>query len=120
MSEPGKRADGGVHTWIVCPDCHAGVRASRHSPEDCDSLFAAMAELAAANNVAQALEDSAQEVRVKLAEANAKIARVRRVHVTLEMATKLAAIAGAKSTTNVLEAIVTELFAALHPQGSSV
>ena len=49
MSEPGKRADGGVHTWIVCPDCHAGVRASRHSPEDCDALFAAKAELATAN-----------------------------------------------------------------------
>ena len=36
------------------------------------------AELAEAHNVAQALEDSAQEVRVELAEANAKIAGIRR------------------------------------------
>ena len=33
------------------------------------------AELAEAHNVAQALEDSAQEVRVELAEANAKIGK---------------------------------------------
>ena len=45
MSEPGKRADGGVHTWMQCPDCKTAIRASRHSAEDCDSLFALRAEL---------------------------------------------------------------------------
>ena len=45
--------------------------------EAADRIEQLEAELAAANNVAQALEDSAQEVRVKLAAANAKIEAAR-------------------------------------------
>lgn len=35
----GKRSDGGVHTWMVCEFCGAHVRASRHSSEDCDTIY---------------------------------------------------------------------------------
>ena len=84
MSEPGKRADGGVHTWIVCPDCRAGVRASRHSPEDCDSLCAAKAELAEAILKKKdaiirwsRLYEEHGDVYRELAEANAKIEAAR-------------------------------------------
>ena len=45
--------------------------------EAADRIERLEAELAEANDVAQALEDSAQEVRVKLAEANAKIEAAR-------------------------------------------
>lgn len=36
----GKRSDGGIHTWMVCKFCGAYVRSSRHSPEDCDTIYA--------------------------------------------------------------------------------
>ena len=45
--------------------------------EAADRIERLEAELAEAHNVAQALEDSAQEVRVELAEANAKIEAAR-------------------------------------------
>jgi len=69
-----------------CPACRierleAELAESRRVNASLNKEHRDLAEkLSEAHNVAQALEDSAQEVRVKLAEANAKIEAVRVIH----------------------------------------